>query len=69
MTCASVVLPASGRSGEDHRRQAIGFDGATQKFPRRKDMFLADKFLERARPHPRGERRGVRSFNLLRFLE
>ena len=33
-------------------------------------MFLADKFIERARPHPRRERRsGVCIFNLLRFLE
>jgi hypothetical protein len=33
-------------------------------------VFLADKFLERARPHSSGERRsGVCSFNFLRFLE
>jgi hypothetical protein len=33
-------------------------------------MFLTGKFLERPRPHPRGERRsGICSFNLLRFLE
>jgi hypothetical protein len=33
-------------------------------------MFLADKFRERARSHPRRERRsGVCRFNLLGFLE
>jgi hypothetical protein len=33
-------------------------------------VFLTDKFLERARAHPRGERRSnVCSFNLLRFPE
>jgi hypothetical protein len=33
-------------------------------------MFLADKFLERSRPHSCGERRGgICSLKLLRFLE
>jgi hypothetical protein len=33
-------------------------------------VFLADKFLERLRPHPRGERRSaVCCFNLFLFLE
>ena len=63
-------LSAAGRPIENHRGQAIGFNRATQKFARPKNVFLADKFLERARSHPRGERRsGVCSFNLLRFLE
>src|SRR5262245_12116842 len=55
---------------ENYRWQAISFNRAAQQFARRKDVFLADKFLERARPHPRGERRGgVCSFKLCRFLE
>jgi len=63
-------LSASWRAGEDHRRQTIGFNSASQKFAGAKDVFLADKFLQRAWPHPRGQRRcGVCSFNLLRFLE
>jgi hypothetical protein len=61
---------AAGRPVENYRRQAISLNGTTQKFARRKNVFLADKFLERARPHPRSEwRSSVCSFNLLRFLE
>jgi hypothetical protein len=62
-------LSAAGRAIENHRGQAIGFDRATQKFARGKNMFLTDKFLERSRSHPCGERRVVCSFNLLRLLE
>src|SRR5204863_8758032 len=63
-------LSAAGRSMENHRGQAIRLNRATQKFARPKNVFLADKFLERAWPHPCGERSsGVCSFNLLRFLE
>ena len=63
-------LSAAGRSIENHGGQSISFNRAAQKFARPKNVFLADKFLERARPHPCGERRGgVCSFNLLRFLE
>jgi hypothetical protein len=55
---------------ENHRWQAIGFNRAAQEFARPKNVFLAHKFLERARPHPCGEwRGGVCSFNLLRFPE
>ena len=43
---------------ENHRRQSIGLNRAAQKFARRKNVLLPDKFLERARPHPRRERRG-----------
>ena len=50
---------AAGRTGENHGRQAISFDRAPQKFSRRENMFLADEFLERARAHTRGERRGA----------
>src|SRR4029077_7130619 len=62
-------LSAAGRPVENHRGQAIGFNRATQKFARTKNVFLADKFLERARPHPSGERRVVCSLILLLFLE
>ncbi len=63
-------LSAARRPIENHRGQAIRFDRAAQQFARPENVFLADKFLERARSHPRGERRGgVCGFNLLRFLE
>ena len=70
MTRASVVFAGAGRPVENHRGQAISFNRAAQKFARPKNVFLADKFFERSRPHPCGERRGsVCSFNVLRFLE
>ena len=50
---------AAGRTGENHGRQAISFDCASQKFSRPENMFLADEFLERARAHARGERCGA----------
>ncbi len=63
-------LSAAGRPVENHRGQAISFNRATQKFARPKNVFLADKFLERARSHASGEwRSGICSFNLLHFLE
>src|SRR5436190_18894781 len=63
-------LSAPWRAGEDHRRQTIGFNGASQKFAGAKDVFLADKFLQRARSHPCGERRSaVCGFNLFLLLE
>ena len=63
-------LSASWRAGEDHRRQTIGFNSASQKFAGAKDVFLAHKFLQRARAHPRGERRSaVCGFNLFLLLE
>jgi hypothetical protein len=63
-------LSAPWRAGEDHRRQTIGFNGAAEKFAGAKDVFLADKFLQRARAHPRGERRrAVGGFNVFLLLE
>src|SRR4029453_2363459 len=61
---------ASGRAVKNYRWQAIGFDRAAQKFARRENVFLADKFLQRSRPHPGGERRSdICDFNVLVFLE
>src|SRR4029078_2788015 len=48
-------FPPSRRAGNYQRRQPIGFDGATQEFPRRENMFLSDKFIEGTRTHPRRE--------------
>src|SRR5215469_2593231 len=63
-------LTTTRRPVENYRRQAISFNRATQKFSRRKDMFLADKFLQRVRPYPCGQRRsGVCRFVFLRLLE
>src|SRR5882757_9737407 len=48
----------SGRTGNYQRRQPIGFDGATQEFPTRQNMFLSDKFIEGTRMHARCEGSG-----------
>src|SRR6266550_5961909 len=50
---------AAGRPEENHGGQTISFDCPAQKFSRPKNMFLADKFVERARAHARGERRST----------
>src|SRR5438874_10912783 len=42
---------ASGWTGNNQRRKAVGFDCATQKLSRREDMFLSDKFIEYAWTH------------------
>ena len=47
-------LAAAGRPVENHRGQTISFDRPAQQFARRKNVLLADKFLEQARSHPRG---------------
>jgi hypothetical protein len=63
-------LSATGRPVENHRRQAISFDCAAQEFPRRKNVFLTGKFLERPWSHASGERRsGVCDFTTLLFFE
>ena len=49
----------AGRAGQNDGRQTVGLDRAAQQFSRREDVFLADKFLQRARAHPGGERRGA----------
>ena len=60
----------AGRPVQNHRWQTISFDRPAQEFARPENVFLADEFFERARPHPSGERRSsICSFNLLRFLE
>src|SRR4029078_8319692 len=46
------LLSAARRTVENYRRQAISFNRAAQKFALSKNVFLADKFLERARSHP-----------------
>src|SRR5207248_2581852 len=52
-------LAGAGWAGQDDRRQPVGLDGAAQKFARPKDVLLPDEFVERARTHPRGQRRGI----------
>src|SRR6476660_5266925 len=48
----------SGWARNYQRRQPIGFDGATQEFPGRQNMFLSDKFIEGTRTHARCEGSG-----------
>jgi hypothetical protein len=38
-------------------KEFVRFDGAPQEFAFADDVFLPDVFLQRARTHPRGERR------------
>lgn len=52
-------LSTAGWSVENHGRQTIRFDCTAQKFARRKNVFLADKFVECARSHARGQRRSA----------
>ena len=48
----------AGRAGEDDGRQPIRLDRAPQKFSRREDVFLPDKFFQSARAHAGRQRRG-----------
>ena len=57
MTSARLVLPVPGGPWKMRGIQPVGLDGAAQEFARPEQMFLADVFIERARTHPRGERR------------
>ena len=48
----------AGRAGQDDGRQPIGLNRAAQKFSRREDVFLPDKFFKGARAHAGSERGG-----------
>ncbi len=50
-------LARARRAVEDDRAELVGLDGPAQKPPRPDNVLLADEFIERARAHPRGERR------------
>ena len=54
---ASVVFPGAGRTPENHRRDAIALDRATQRAAFTDDLALTDELFERARTHARCERR------------
>ena len=65
MTCASVVLPVPGGPHKMmEEKKFVGFDGAAQEFTFTDDVFLTDKFLQRALPHAGGKR----SFGFHAFL-
>ena len=52
-------LAGSRRAPEDHRGDAVSFDGLS-KHPFRVDyVALPDELVERARPHPGGQRSGL----------
>ena len=59
MTRAKRGLAGAGRAVEDEAAQLIGLDGAAQQTARPDDVLLADKLVQRARPHARGQRRFV----------
>jgi hypothetical protein len=48
----------AGRARQDHRRQAIRFDRAPEKFSRRENVLLPNELVERPRTHPGGEGSG-----------
>ena len=50
-------LARARRPVEDHRAELVGLDGAAQQPARPHDVLLADELVQRARAHPRGERR------------
>ena len=52
-------LAGARRAEEYGAGQPVGFDGAAQKPSLADDVLLSDEFVQRARPHPVGERRVV----------
>lgn len=52
-------LAAARRTPKDERAQLAGVGQFTKQLARRKQMPLTDKFLERARAHSVGQRRGL----------
>jgi len=64
-------LAGARRSGENHRRQSIGFNGTAQQLARCQDVLLADEFIERVRTHARGKRRtiGAHAFDIFVISE
>src|SRR5215472_1140071 len=63
-------LAAAGRPVENYRGQTISFDCPAQQFARPKNVLLTDKFLERTRPHTRGEwSSAVCSFHIGLFVK
>ena len=49
-------LAASRRAPQEHRAQFVALDLRAQRFARREQIFLADKFIERLRTHAVRER-------------
>ncbi len=49
-------LPAPWRPPEEHGGHLAALDRLAQRHSRRKQMFLTNEFVERQRPHARGER-------------
>ena len=52
---ASVVLPVPGRSPQQHRRQPVLLDEASQRAARPEQLRLADDVVDGARAQPGGE--------------
>ena len=50
-------LAGAGRSPQDDRLEQVALDRLAQRPAGREDLVLADDLVERARPHPLGERR------------
>ena len=50
-------LAGARRTVEDHRAELVRLDGPAQQAARADDVLLADELVQRARPHPRRQRR------------
>jgi hypothetical protein len=50
-------LAHAGRPPQDDRTEPVGFDRTAQQPPAPHDLVLPDEFIQRARPHPDGQRR------------
>src|SRR5690606_31074748 len=59
-------LAGAGRAEKDQRAEAVGFEHAVQQLAFAQEVLLADELLERAGPHPRGQR--LRRLEMLGFL-
>ena len=49
-------LAGARRAVEDHAGQPVGLEHPPQQLARPDEMLLADELVERARPHPHGQR-------------
>jgi hypothetical protein len=52
-------LSRAGRTVENHCRQAVGLDEASQQLSFAQEVLLTDELIQRARPHAAGERLGL----------
>jgi hypothetical protein len=57
------------RAVEDHGTEAVGLEHAPQQLAGAEEMVLADEFIDRARPHARGQRLGLAEVGFVDVVE